>query len=68
MNREQLKRRLRKIARKTGADFSVSTKQGKGSHETFTWNDRKATVPSGQLKTGTLKAILAQLGLDDADL
>jgi len=42
--------------------------RGKGSHGTLYFGDRKAIVPAGELKRGTLRAICRQLAIDPDDL
>jgi mRNA interferase HicA len=58
---------LRKLKR-LGA--TIETGRGKGGHLLVRLNGRCSTVPtgSGDIKTGTLKAILKQLGISESDL
>jgi predicted RNA binding protein YcfA (HicA-like mRNA interferase family) len=62
-----LLRRPRRLATRRGWEIDVA--EG-GSHTRVRLNGRGATVPRhpGDLKTGTFRAILKQLGLTDADL
>jgi mRNA interferase HicA len=60
-------RRLHRLATKRAWQIDVS--EG-GSHTKVRLNGRGVTVPRhpGDLKTGTFRAILKQLGVTDADL
>jgi len=64
LNREQLIRELRKEAKARGLEFRFDKKRGKGSHGTIHFGDRKMTCPKGELKTGLVKAIKKQLGVE----
>ena len=68
MNRAQLIRKLRRLARKQGATLQVQKRRGKGSHVTLILEGRKVVCPDGELKAGTLRAVLDQLGLLESDL
>jgi len=68
MNRDQLIRKLRRLARDRQVGFEVDQKRGKGSHATLYFEARKAVCPKGEIKRGTLIRILAALGLTEADL
>lgn len=70
MDGNELIRRLRKLARKTGTTVTVDRRHGKGSHATLQFGARRSTVPihSTDMPRGTLRAILTQLGLTEADL
>jgi mRNA interferase HicA len=48
----------------------VNSSRGKGSHVTLYFGDRLTIVrnPKDELKTGTLKAMLSQLGITQNDL
>ena len=63
-------RRVKKIAKERGIIAREDKKRGKGSHVTFYFGDRRTIVrnPKDELKTGTLKAMLAQLGLTQEEL
>lgn len=67
MNGNELIRRLRKLARKTGQEMTIDTKRGKGSHVRVTLGGRGTTVPI-DVPRGTLRAILRQLGIAEKDL
>lgn len=68
MKDTQLFRQLRALARKRNVDIRIEKRRGKGSHVTVYYGNRKAVVPSGELKTGTLHAILKQLNLTHDDI
>ena len=68
MNRNDLVRKLKKLARKNGIDCSFDTASGKGGHGMLYWNGKKTIIPSGEIKTGTLSAILKQIQVDKEDL
>jgi mRNA interferase HicA len=60
-------RRLRRLATKSG--WAFEEREG-GGHTKVTLNGRSTVVPrhTKDLKTGTLRAILKQLGLAECDL
>ncbi len=59
-------RRLRAIAKARGLEVRIDKKRGKGSHQTIYLGDRKTVIrnPKDELKTGTCRAMLTQLGID----
>lgn len=63
-------RKIKKLAKKRGIEAYVDKKRGKGSHVTLYFGERITIVrnPSEELKTGTLKAMLKQLGLEENDI
>ncbi|WP_293065793.1 MULTISPECIES: type II toxin-antitoxin system HicA family toxin [unclassified Moorena] len=63
-------RRVKKLARERGLEARVDKKRGKGSHVTLYFGDRFTIVrnPKDELKTGTLKAMLRQLGLQEDEI
>lgn len=64
MNRDQLLRALRSYCRENGLEAPrLDARRGKGGHARLWIGDRFTTVPAGELKKGTLEAILKQLGL-----
>ncbi len=66
----ELVRTLRRVGRTHGVEVYAVRQRGKGSHVTLHFGDRLAVIPSlsHELKTGTLRAILKQLGLGPDDL
>ncbi|MFO1156625.1 MAG: type II toxin-antitoxin system HicA family toxin [Rhodospirillales bacterium] len=63
MKREQFLSHLRRYCRKTGLTMVVDEKRGKGSHMGIMVGARRTIVPSGELKPGSIRTILRQLGL-----
>ncbi len=63
-------RKVRKIGRKNEIDVRFVTRRGKGSHGTLFYGSRFTIVrsPKDEIKTGTLHAMLEQLGLRLKDL
>jgi mRNA interferase HicA len=63
-------KRIKAIAKQRDLLAKVDKKRGKGSHVTLYFGDRLTVVrnPKDELKTGTLKAMLKQLGLTMDDL
>lgn len=70
MNGNELIRKLRKLARDEGKDFRIEQRRGKGSHSTLFYGKAFTIIPNlkSELKTGTFKAILKQLGIEETDL
>jgi mRNA interferase HicA len=62
--------RVQRYAKAQGLACRVDQKRGKGSHVTLYLGDRLTIVrnPKDELKTGTLHAMLKQLGLSLSDL
>ncbi len=64
MNRSQFLRALRRYCKANGLlTPSLDPSHGKGGHGEVSIGERFATIPSGELKTGTKEAVLKQLGL-----
>jgi mRNA interferase HicA len=63
-------RRIQAHAKTGGLACHVDEKRGKGSHVTLYLGDKLTIVrnPKDELKTGTLHAMLRQLGLTPDDL
>ena len=63
-------RKIKKLARARNISVKVDKKRGKGSHITLYFGDRVTIVryPKDELKTGTLKAMLSQLGIKEDEL
>jgi mRNA interferase HicA len=71
ITRDELIRRLRRIAKKRGVAFDVIASRGKGGHWTVQFGDAHLPVPQahrGDLAAGTLRAILRRFGLRLEDL
>lgn len=63
-------RRVRRLGRQRGVRVAFVPERGKGSHGTLYYGERLTIVrnPRDELKTGTLHAMLIQLGLSRDDL
>ena len=63
-------RRVKALGRSRGIDVEWVAERGKGSHGTLYFGDRFTIVrnPKDELKTGTLHAMLEQLGIEKKDL
>lgn len=63
-------RRIRRLGRRSGIEVRLLRARGKGSHQTLYYGNRRTVVrnPKDELKTGTLNAMLKQLGLSKADI
>lgn len=63
-------KRVKKLAKTRGAEVKVDRKRGKDSHVILYLGDKRATVrnPKDELKTGTLGAMLKQLGIKRDEL
>ena len=71
MTRDELIRRLRRLARKRGVAFDVVAARGKGGHWTVQYGAVRIPVPQakgGDLAPGTLGTILRNFGLRRDDL
>lgn len=62
--------RIKKLAKSQGLKCRLDKKRGKGSHVTLYYGDKRTIVrnPKDELKTGTLNAMIKQLGLTQSDL
>lgn len=70
MKGSELVRRVRKVGRRRGVTVELVPERGKGSHGTLYFGGRFTIVRNlkDELKTGTLQAVLKQLGLTLEDL
>jgi mRNA interferase HicA len=69
MTGEEFIRKVRKLARRTGKPCTLTSTRGKGDHRTLSYGDAYTIVGDrGELKTGTLHAMLKQLGVTLDDL
>lgn len=70
MKGTELIQRVQRYAKVHGLACHVDQKRGKGSHVTLYLGERLTIVrnPKDELKTGTLHAMLRQLGLSLSDL
>lgn len=60
-------KRVKKLARARGLETFVDKSRGKGSHITFYYGEKFTVVRNlkDELKTGTYKAMLKQLGIKE---
>ncbi|MXW17659.1 MAG: type II toxin-antitoxin system HicA family toxin [Gemmatimonadetes bacterium] len=65
MNGAEFVRRARRHGRKAGVDVRFDPSRGKGSHGML--GRRRTVVKQGELKTGTFRAMLKQLGIREED-
>jgi mRNA interferase HicA len=70
MKGSEFVRRVRKLGRKRGVPVDLQAERGKGSHGTLFYGDRLTVIRNlkDEIKTGTLHAMLKQLGLSLDDL
>jgi mRNA interferase HicA len=63
-------RKVKALAKKRGTNCDFKAERGKGSHGTLYFGEDRAIIPNlkHELKSGTLHAILKQLGLNVNDL
>lgn len=63
-------RRVRKLGKRLGVSVEVDLERGKGSHGTLYFGSRFTVIRDlkDELRTGTLHAMLKQLGLRLEDL
>lgn len=65
MNGAEFLRKLRKLARATGAEVGYNRSRGKGSHGTLYYGDKWTIVKDlkKEISPGLLSAMLKQLGI-----
>lgn len=70
MKGSELIRRVRRLGRQRGVPVEVQAERGKGSHRLLYFGNSRTVVPDpkAELKSGTLHAMLKQLGLTLRDL
>ena len=70
VNGREFMARVRKLARRSGIAVRFDRTRGKGSHGTLYLGDRHTVVKDRRmpLKTGTLRGMCKQLGIDPNDL
>lgn len=63
-------RKVKKLAKERRIEAYVDQKRGKGSHVTLYFGDCFTIVrnPKDELKSGTFKAMLNQLGIEEHEL
>ena len=62
-------RKIKRLARTRGISVQVVSKRGKGSHVTLHYGERRTIMQAlkRELPTGTLHAMLEQLGISVTD-
>lgn len=70
MKGSELIRQIRRLGRRRGISVEILAERGKDSHRLLYFGERRTVIrnPKDELKTGTLRAILKQLGLTLRDL
>lgn len=65
MKGSEFVKKVKKLAKKKGIETSIDESRGKGSHITLYYGERYTIVRNlkDELKTGTYKAMLKQLGI-----
>lgn len=60
-------KRVKKLAKGRGVEVSINKSRGKGSHITLYYGEELTVVrnPKDEIKTGTYKAMLKQLGIKE---
>ncbi len=63
-------RKVKRLGTRRGVSVRLASKRGKGSHVTLYYGDARTVVQDlkKELPTGTVHAMLAQLGLSATDL
>jgi len=70
MKGSEFLRKLKALGRKQKIEVRMEQRRGKGSHSTLFYGSRFTIIRNlkDELKTGTFKAMLKQLGIDENDL
>ena len=70
MRSNEFIRKIKKLGRKNGIYVKFVSRRGKGSHGTLFYGEKFTIVrnPKDELKTGTIHAMIEQLGLTLDDL
>lgn len=70
MKGHEFLKKLKKLGDKNGIPIKLVQQRGKGSHSTLFYGERFTIIrnPKDELKSGTLNAMLKQLGLTKNDL
>ena len=69
MKGQEFIKRVKKLAKDKNIFFDLNKKHGKGSHVKLTFGNRVTIVrnPKDELKTGTYKAVIKQLDIDESE-
>lgn len=70
MRGSELIRKIEKFAKKRNLSVQFELRRGKGSHGTLIVGERFTIIPDAkkELKSGTLTAILKQLGIERSEI
>ena len=70
MKGSEFVKKVKKLAKAKGFEAWVDRKRGKGSHVTLYYKNKFTIVRNlkDELKTGTLKAMLKQLGIKEDEI
>ncbi|MFI3155524.1 MAG: type II toxin-antitoxin system HicA family toxin [Methylococcaceae bacterium] len=70
MKGNELIRKIKQVGKRCDVPVRIDEKRGKGSHVTLYYGERFTIVrnPKDELKTGTYRAMLTQLGISEDDL
>lgn len=70
MKGSEFLRKLKALGRQRKVEVRIEQRRGKGSHSTLFYGNRFTIIRNlkDELKTGTFKAMLKQLGIDEKDL
>ncbi len=70
MKGSEFVRKLKALGHKQRVEVKIEQRRGKGSHSTLFYGDRFTIIRNlkDELKTGTFKAMLKQLGVNEDDL
>ncbi len=70
MRGNEFVKKVKKLAKANGLESRVDRKRGKGSHVTLYYGDKFTIVRNlkDELKIGTLRAMLKQLGIKEDEI
>ena len=70
MKGSEFLRKLKRLGSEKGIKVEINQNRGKGGHVTLCYGEKFTIIPNlkRELKTGTYKVILKQLGVNEDDL
>jgi len=70
MKGSEFLKKLKALGRDRKVEVKIESRRGKGSHSTLFYGNRFTIIRNlkDELKTGTFKAMLKQLGINENDL
>jgi mRNA interferase HicA len=70
MRGNEFVKKVKKLAKANNLEARIDSKRGKGSHVTLYYGDKFTIIRNlkDELKTGTLKAMLKQLGIREDEI